>query len=403
MGVNAPRPTTYDAWAVAAPGLEALVQAELRQMGFADAAASTGGVAFRCDAAGLARANLHARLAGRIVVRVAQFRATAFHELERAARKIEWARFLPASGRFRLRASSRKSRLYHSDAVAQRVADAIQRAVPGATQDAAGSDPNDDSDSAAADPAAKQPRQGTGSEASQLFVVRFDHDRCTVSADASGALLHRRGYRQAVAKAPLRETLAAAVLAAAGYQPGLPLVDPFCGSGTICIEAALAARNIAPGLRRHFAAERWPEADARAWATARSRATEAIRPSVPAPILGSDRDAGAIAAATANAERAGVAADVEFAERSLSQLLVPAGPGLVASNPPYGLRVGERAPLRDLYARFGQVMHAVCPGWRAALLSADRTLERQTGLAFREALRSVNGGIPVRVVVADIR
>lgn len=363
------------------------MEAELRALGFADAEARTGGVAFHCDAAGLARANLHAHIAGRIVIRVAQFRATAFHELERAARKIEWARFVPAAGRFRLRASSKKSRLYHSDAVAERVAEAIVRVVPGAKLEDGGSDEADDAKDTL----------------SQLFVIRFDHDRCTVSADTSGALLHRRGYRQAVAKAPLRETLAAAVLAAAGYQPGRPLVDPFCGSGTLCIEAALVARNIAPGLHRRFAAERWPEADAQAWAAVRTRAKAAIREQAPAAIIGSDRDAGAIAAALANAERAGVAANVEFTERALSQLVVPAGPGLVVSNPPYGLRVGERAPLRDLYARYGQVMRTLCHGWRAALLSADRALERQTGLGFKEVLRTVNGGIPVRVVVADVR
>lgn len=377
------------------------MEVELRALGFADATASVGGVAFSCTADGLARANLHARVAGRIVVRIAQFRATAFHELERAARQVEWARFLAPGGRFRVRASSRKSRLYHSDAVAERVVDAVQRAVTGAQRVAgAGSDADDGPGSDAAD--ASNATTGRADEA-QLFVVRFDRDRCTISADASGALLHRRGYRQAVAKAPLRETLAAALLAAAGYAPRFPLVDPFCGSGTICIEAAMLARGIAPGLNRRFAAEQWPEIPARTWTAAREAARAAIRPTTSAPIVGSDRDAGAIAAATANAQRAGVADNVEFTERALSELVVPAGPGMIVTNPPYGVRVGDRAPLRDLFARMGQVLRTLCPGWRVAMLSADRSLERQSGLAFQDALRTVNGGIPVRVVVVDLR
>ncbi len=384
----------YDAWAVAAPGVEALLEAELRTIGFPDAAASTGGVAFTCDASGLARANLHSRLASRVVVRLAAFRATAFHELERSARQIEWARFVAPKGAFRLRVTAKKSRLYHSDAIAQRVAEAVVRAVPGAVPVALrGKD--DDGD-------AIESAEASAVDDSQLIVVRFDHDRCTVSADASGALLHRRGYRQAVARAPLRETLAAAMLAAVRYEASRPLVDPFCGSGTLVIEAALMARDIAPGLQREFAAEQWPETRAETWRAAREAARARIKPSAGAPLIGSDRDSGAIAAAKANAERAGVSADVQFVQRALSDLEVPAGPGLLIANPPYGVRVGESGPLRDLYARFGQVARALGAGWQVALLSADRGLEGQTGLRFTEALKTSNGGISVRVVTASV-
>lgn len=379
----------YDAWAVASPGFEPLVQSELRALGFADATASTGGVSFRCDAAGIVRANLHARIASRIVVRLATFRATAFHELERAARKVEWARMLASGAAFQLRVTAKKSRLYHSDAIAERVADAITRAVRGATRGAA---PAPDEDEA--EPAGER---AAPAEA-QLFVVRFDHDRCTISADASGALLHRRGYRQAVARAPLRETLAAAMLAAARYDAARPVVDPFCGSGTLMIEAAQLARGMAPGLARRFAAERWPELGAEPWRAARDAARAAIRPRAAAPIIGSDRDAGAIEAAVANAARAGVSDDVQFVQRALSDLTLPAGPGLVITNPPYGVRVGERSPLRDLYARFGQVMQAQARGWRVVMLSADRALDGHTGLAFRDLVRTSNGGIPVRII-----
>ncbi|HRQ79223.1 MAG TPA: THUMP domain-containing protein, partial [Gemmatimonadaceae bacterium] len=299
---SAPARGRYDAWAVAAPGLESLLEAELRTLGFTDATASTGGVRFACDGQGLVRANLHSRLASRVVVRLASFKALAFHELERAARRVEWTRMLAPGASYRLRVTAKKSRLYHSDAIAQRVGEAIERAVAGARR--VDGPARDEDESADETPHALG--VAVDAPSAQLFVVRFEHDRCTVSADSSGALLHRRGYRQAVAKAPMRETLAAAMLAAARYDASQPLVDPFCGSGTLLIEAAMMARRIAPGSWRSFAAERWPELPAEAWSRARADAAAQVLPRAAAPIVGADRDAGAVAAALANAERAGV-------------------------------------------------------------------------------------------------
>ncbi len=388
----------YAAWAIAAPGVEPLLEAELRALGFADAAASTGGVEFSCDATGLARANIQSRLASRIVVRLVQFKALAFHELERAARRVEWARMLGVNATFRLRVTAKKSRLYHSDAIAERVAEAILRALPGAQW--VGGNTKDDGDATddetPADVSTTAPAQD-----GQLFVVRFDHDRCTISADSSGALLHRRGYRLAVAKAPMRETLAAAMLVAARYDAAQPLMDPFCGSGTLLIEAALMARRIAPGRARSFAAERWPEVPASAWQRERERADAAVLPAAAAAIIGADRDAGAVAATIANAERAGVRESIAVEQRALSATQLPAGPGLLITNPPYGVRVSERGPLRDLYATLGRVMREQGRGWRLAMLSADRALEGHTQLRFTERLRTSNGGIAVRVVEAQ--
>ncbi len=390
--------SAYDAWAIAAPGLEQIVAGELRTLGFADATAQAGGVSFSCDGTGLAVAQVGLRVASRVVVRIASFRATAFHELERAARKVEWVRFLPAGGRARLRVTCRKSRLYHSDAVAQRVAEAIERVVPGASAGRAAR--ADDADAGqAADTVADDDADGQ----SQLFLVRLDRDLCVISADASGMLLHRRGYRVAVAKAPLRETLAAAMLLGSRWDPRTPLVDPLCGSGTIAIEAALLARRIAPGLGRTFAAERWPEVDVTAFQAARAGAREAMLERAPAPIVGSDRDAGAIAAARANAERAGVGADVEFMQRALSAAVPPAGAvasshGLLISNPPYGIRIGDASALRDIFARIGQLARGPFDGWRVALLSADRALDAQAGLPLEERVKTGNGGIPVRLM-----
>jgi putative N6-adenine-specific DNA methylase len=389
----------YDAFAIAAPGLEPLVAAELRAMGTKGGRIVVGGVEFRADAAQLARANLESRIASRVLVRLARFRALAFHELERAARKVEWRRVLAPGAEFTLRVTCRKSRLYHSGGVAQRIADAVARAVPGAVRVEGA---RDEDEPMAADAPEDASAVGAGTAAPQLIVVRFDNDTCTISADASGALLHRRGYRLAIGKAPLRETLAAAMLAGAGYDPARPLVDPMCGSGTIAIEAALVARGLALGVTRDFAAERWPETPADLWDHARREAGANARPRAPAPILACDRDAGAIAAARENAARAGVEHDIEFRVAPLSALEPPPDPGLLIANPPYGVRVGETKALRDLFARFGQVARTRCAGWRVALLSANRALEAQVRLPFEERFRTSNGGIPVRLMVAEV-
>jgi putative N6-adenine-specific DNA methylase len=245
---------------------------------------------------------------------------------------------------------------------------------------------------------------GSDDAGTQLLVVRFLHDRCTISADSSGELLHRRGYRQAVGKAPLRETLAAGLLLAAGYDGSGPFVDPLCGAGTIPIEAALIARRLAPGRRRRFAFEAWPGFDARAWDALGADADSRARPHAPYPIQGSDRDAGAVRAAAENADRAGVAGDTTFAVHALSAAPVPdgRGPGWLATNPPYGKRVGEADPLRDLWARLGQFARTRCPRWQVAVLTPDTSLGRQLALPLRSVLRTANGGLPVHVLAGTV-
>jgi len=380
-------------FAITAPGLEPVCAAELRALGI-EGAAEPGGVAWEGTADDLFTANLWLRTASRVVVRVASFRARTFFELERHARKIAWERWVAKGRPVRLRVTSKKSKLYHEGAIAERVLGWIDGRVGGigASEAEKGSAEEDEGETGDA----------------QLFLVRVVRDEVTVSADASGALLHLRGYRQAVAKAPLRETLAAGMLLGAGWRGSTPLVDPMCGSGTIPIEAALIARNIAPGLARasgeprDYAFQHWPDFDAVRWVEAVERARTAAAPSASAPILGSDRDAGAIEAARANAARAGVSDDAAFEVRSVSAIEAPPGPGLLIANPPYGVRVGESDALRSLYAALGRVARERCPGWRLALLSADRKLEGQVGIAFGEAFRTSNGGIPVRLVVGTV-
>ena len=371
-----------DCFAAVAPGLETLALAEAKSLGLA-ARLEEGGLTWRGDARSVIVANVGLRIASRVLVRMASFEARTFIELERWGRRIPWSRVVRPGASVRFRVTCRKSRLYHSDAVAQRLGDALLRAVPGALVQEHG---------AAEEDALER-------DDAVLFVVRFHHDRCTVSADASGALLHRRGYRQATAKAPLRETLAAALIAASEWDGVAPLVDPMCGSGTIPIEGALLARRIPPGARRRFAIEDWPGVPAELGRSVRAGLGAHMLAASPAPITGSDRDAGAIESARGNAERAGVAADLDFGVLALSSMRVPgAGVGWIVSNPPYGVRVGDVGRVRDLWAQLGNVLRRQAPGWRVTLLSPDPALERQLQIPMRMVARTTNGGIPVRIV-----
>lgn len=377
-----------ECFAIVAPGLESLALAEARALGLpAELEAGGGGIAWRGDLRSVLLANAGLRIASRVVVRLAQFEARSFAELERHARQIPWSRVVMPGGAVRFRVTCKKSKLYHSDAVGQRLADAVERVMPGVrARGASGGDEDAGQDDGA-----------------QLFVVRLLRDQCTVSADSSGALLHRRGYRQATTKAPLRETIAAALLAASGWDGRSPLMDPFCGSGTIPIEGALMARGVAPGGTRTFAAERWPGVSHTLGDRVRSELA-AGAPAATVPVIaGFDRDAGAIVSAQANAARAGVAPDITFAVNALSAAEFPEGVrGWVVTNPPYGVRVGDADRVRDLWAQLGNVLRARARGWRVALLSPDPALERQLRLSLQVVAQTSNGGIPVRFVVGEV-
>ena len=379
-------PRQLECFAAVAPGLEPLALAEAQALGIR-ARAEEGGVAWSGDVRSVIVANVGFRIASRVLVRVAEFEARSFIELERWARRIPWSLSVAPGTSVRFRVTCRKSRLYHSDAVAQRLADAASRAVAGVRAEADGA--GDD--------------EALDREDSSLFVVRFYRDRCTVSADASGALLHRRGYRQATTKAPLRETLAAALVAASGWDGVAPLIDPMCGSGTIPIEAALAARRIPPGAHRGFAVERWPGVPAAVTRAVRAELAASTLATAPGPIVGSDRDAGAIESARGNAARAEVATDVELGVHALSAMQLPDSErGWVVSNPPYGVRVGDTTRVRDLWAQLGNVLRRRAPGWQVTLLSPDAALERQLQIPMRVVARTTNGGIPVRIVSGTV-
>ncbi|HEX7121266.1 MAG TPA: class I SAM-dependent RNA methyltransferase [Gemmatimonadaceae bacterium] len=380
-------PDTFEAFAIAAPGLEPLVASELKSLRARQLRSIEGGVEFQADQHLLYTANLHLRTASRVIVRLARFRAISFAELERRATRVPWERIVPPNGRVRLRVTCRKSRLYHSGAVAQRLLESINQRTGATALDTTpgpGGAPEDDASGA------------------QLFVIRVDHDQVTVSADTSGDHLHLRGYRTAVIQAPLRENLAAAMLLASGWDRDTPLMDPFCGSGTIAIEAALMARQMAPGRNRRFRFMEWPDFDADLWTNVHTRAIEAERPRTAAPIIASDRSGWAMRAAAGNAERAGVAADLQLERAEVSALQPTGQPGWLVTNPPYGVRLGQRDELRGLYAEFGAVLRERFRGWRVAILSTDRRLDAQLRLPLLDALQTTNGGIRVHLLTGVV-
>jgi putative N6-adenine-specific DNA methylase len=388
--------TVYSTWCSCAPGLEKLLAAELQALGLKPKEIEPGGMSAGMTPAQLYAANLHCSVASRITVRLGKFHASEFWELEKRAERLAWHAWLPKGSEVAFRVTSRKSKLYHNDGIAERLGALVAAKVPGVSVAAPAADDEEGRDVAATDPRpstldARRPTH------TQLFLVRIINDEVTVSIDASGDLLYRRGWRHETAKAPIRETLAAAMLTASGWTPGRDLHDPFCGSGTVVIEAARRARNIPAGRDRDFAFERWPTFDAGAWREVRARAESAVRPLPGGTLLGTDRDPGAIRAALANARRAGVEDDVQFAEADIRDLPPQDGTAIV-TNPPYGVRVGEPGDMAPLYSALGRLTKGA--GTTLTFLSPDHALTQATRVATKTAWKSLNGGIGVECCIS---
>jgi len=359
---------SFELFAVTAPGLEELCASELRALAVEGVRAVPGGVEFLGELRDLYRANLWLRTASRVLVRVGVVKSRDFPELYRKTLRLPWGRFVRPGTPVGVRAVSHGSRLQHTGRIAETVADAIDRAL--------------------GRPAA--PAEGPG----QLILARFEEDVCQLSVDSSGELLHRRGYRGDAVRAPLRETLAAAILLRLGWDGSTPLHDPMCGSGTLPIEAALLASNMPPGGSRRFAFMEWPRYRPGLWQVLLDEAARSRRDCIVA-ISGADRDDKALAAARRNAERAGVVGRVDFRTVELGQTPSAAGAGLLVCNPPYGERLGREEDLCRLFRLFGDVCRRAFPGWRVALLSPAENLAIATGLPLRPVAALNNGGIAV--------
>ena len=366
-------PAPFDIFLVATPGLEAPLAEEARAAGFSDAKIIDGGVTFPGAWPDVWRANLVLRGATRILARVASFRAMHLAQLDKRARKLPWSEILRPDISVHVEASCKRSRIYHAGAAAQRVATAIREEL-GA-------------------PIAE--------DATLRVMVRIEDDLVTISVDTTGESLHKRGFKEGVAKAPMRETMAAMFLRQCGYCGTEPVLDPMCGSGTFVIEAAEIALGLHPGRERSFAFEQLPGFDAAAWSKLRAAASTHATTQ---RFYGSDRDAGAIRMADENATRAGVAELATFTQQSIEDLTPPEGPpGLVIVNPPYGTRIGEKGPLIGVYRTLGTVLKTRFPGWRVGIITADKQLAQATGLKFEPPLPPVlHGGIRVGLYRANL-
>lgn len=342
----------FDIFLATFPGLEPVLADEVGHKGFKRPKVVPGGVVTRGGWPEVWRANLWIRGANRVLARIDSFRAEHLSQLDRLARKVPWASVLRPDVTFRVEATCTASRIYHSGAAEQRIATAIRETL-GAPE---------------------------AEEAEVSIRVRIDRDVCTISIDTSGELLHRRGAKEAVNAAPMRETMASLFLRQCGFDGSEPVLDPMCGSGTFVIEAAEIAARLNPGRARHFAFEKLATFDAEAWERMR-----AVRPprEVAVRFHGSDRDAGAIAMSRANAERAGVSGITIFAQKPISAITPPEGPpGLVIINPPYGTRLGEAAKLLPLYQSLGRTLLDRFTGWRVGLIATEQRLVQATGLPF---------------------
>ena len=354
----------FEAAAICTPGLEAICSQELRDLGCRPKTVGPGTVEFSAKARQLYAANVWLRTANRVVVRIATIRATDFAHLQERAAEVDWSPWLGDGIAPSFRISTNESKLYHTKAIAQRL-----HQIVGA-------------------PSIGEPEQ--------LFVVRIERNTVTISADSSGEALNRRPWRTDIGTAPLRTTMAAAIVLAAGWDPETSLVDPFCGVGTIAIEAALIARNRPPGGLRPFAFQTWPSFGPGTWASVTGQVAAAERRDRSVSVSASDRDATAIASARANAERSGVGDDIELTTQVVSHLRARSGPGLVITNPPYGRRVGD-GHLDGLYRRLGAVARERLPGHGLAIVCPDPKLAAIADGRLRSIARFRHGGLGVQL------
>ena len=349
-------------------GLEGPVASELKRLDMADVRAENGRVLFSGDLKDIARANIHLRMGERVLLTVGSVRAETFDDLFEGVKAMPWEQYIPMDGQFPVKGHTVHSAL-HAIPDCQRI---IKKAVVDRLQ-------------------AKYKVswfQETGEKYQIQFMIL--DDVAWLYLDTSGVGLHKRGYRPVGNAAPLRETLAAALVYLAGYRGRDSIYDPFCGSGTIPIEAALAALNRAPGLKRAFAAGAWRWLDQAVWTQARCEAQDREYHGK-YTIWGGDVDPACIEIARANASRAGVADQIRF-ETADARSFYRETPGVVISNPPYGERVMERADAERLYRQFGQAA-ARLQGWKFYLLSSHTEFERAFGRKADKKRKLYNGMI----------
>ena len=364
---------TFTLEAAATFGLEAVVRDELLALGIPVSSTLDRRVVFPGSALDVARCNIRLRAADRVWLRMAEFPASDFDDLYEGVRRAPWRELLPRSASVLVKGRSTGSRLAAVPSIQSVSKKAIIDALLGARGHQGG-------------------QRAAESGPRYTVEVSLLRDQATVCLDTSGPGLHKRGYRAETGAAPLRENLAAALVLLSRWEPSRPLADPLCGSGTIAIEAAMIASGAAPGIRRGFAAEKWPTLPARIWQDARQEAREAERRDVEVSIVGSDKDSAMVDAARRNAAAAGVSGSIHFACAPLRAFELARSYGCIVCNPPYGERLGEQKEVQALAREMGALYERL-DTWSFYVLTGSEDFPRLFGARASKNRKLYNGNI----------
>lgn len=351
-------------------GLEAIVAREIRELGYEQMKVENGRVTFTGDLLALCRANLWLRTADRVLIKMAAFPARTFDELFEGVKALPWADWIPKNGEFPVEGRSHKS-LLSSVPACQGI---VKKAVVEKLKQSYGVEWFEE----------------TGGR--YVIEVALLNDMATITLDTTGPSLHKRGYRKQATAAPLKETMAAAMVLLSRWQPARPLYDPFCGSGTIPIEAAMIGWNLAPGLRRSFNAESWPAVTGALWREARDEAYDLVRDDVPLDIGGSDVDKEALEIAEAAAKAAGLGNELKLRVAAVNKSRPSGDYGCLITNPPYGERLGDREEAERAVRQFGSIYQQL-PTWSAFVLSPGKHIEHYMGRKADKNRKLFNGRI----------
>ncbi|KYG25562.1 THUMP domain-containing class I SAM-dependent RNA methyltransferase [Alkalihalobacillus trypoxylicola] len=356
--------------ATATMGLESIVAREVKDLGYEDVQVENGKVMFTADVSSIARANLWIRTADRIKIKVAEFKAFTFDELFEKTKALAWADYIPVNAEFPVIGRSVKSKLFSvSDCQA-----IVKKAVVESLK--------------------KKYKTTWFDETGPLYriEVALHKDVATLTLDASGVGLHKRGYRSLHNQAPLKETMAAAMIMLTSWKEDRPLVDPFCGSGTIPIEAAMIGQNIAPGFNRDFASEKWSWIGKDIWDKARQEVEDLANYDQPLNILGTDIDHRSVELAKNNALEAGFGDLISFKQMQVRDFSHKDSYGIIIGNPPYGERLGEREEVEIMYKEMGQAFSSY-DTWSVYMLTSNESFETIYGKKASKKRKLYNGNI----------
>lgn len=357
-------------------GLENILADEMAECGAASISQTDGGVSFNGDLTTCYKANLQSRVATRILWRVGKGGYATEEDIYKAALALDWPRWFSVGRDFMVKVTATKCPLKSLEFVTLRIKDAICDRF----RQVLGSRPNIDT---------REP---------DIRVHAFlTADKYQLYIDTSGAALYQRGFRKASVEAPLRENLAAGILKLTGWKPGMPLLDPMCGSGTFLIEASMMALGLDPGHRRNFAFEKLLNYDERAWKEIRKLSAAKVKPATFQKIYGSDMDLRAVRVSRQNLQEAGLLEAVQLSHVDITNVAEPAPAGILVTNPPYGVRIGEDEMLAGLYPKIGEVLKRRFSGWTAYFLTSDLRLPKLMRLAPSKRTPLFNGPLECRL------